>query len=332
MNADLSSVPPRVLVFERIDPTDESLRWLEAQGVAVTRGRTMWSKGFQRYSESEIIEAARGHRAVMGASGAHFTRAVFEALPDLRFISKFGIGVDSIDVGAATRRGILVTNTPVDTQVKPVCEHAITLMLALRKRLLDWTPQFMAEGGWRGDIFASSLAGSTVGIVGLGRIGRGVARRLQGWDVQILGYDPMPDLHVPDVERCSFDEVLQRADIVTLHAAPSPDNERMIDGRALSLMKPTALLINTGRAWLVDYAALRDALRERRIAGAGLDVFETEPPDPADPLFTMPNVAVTPHSATWTTEGMQNMGWRGARNLWAMMSGEGQADIVNPPS
>jgi len=321
--------PTRVLVFERIDPTDESLHWLETQGVVVTRGRSMWSKGFQRYGEAEIIEAASGHQAVMGASGAHFTRPVIEALPDLRFISKFGIGVDSIDVGAATERGILVTNTPVDTQVTPVCEHAIALMLALKKRLLDWTPQFMAGGGWRGDIFASSLAGSTVGIVGLGRIGRGVAQRLAGWDCEILGYDPLPGLDVPGVRRCSFEEVLKHADVVTLHAAPSPDNEKMIDARALSLMKPNSLLINTGRAWLVDYPALRDALRERRIAGAGLDVFETEPPDPQDPLFTLPNVIVTPHSATWTIEGLKNMGWRGARNLWAMISGDGQADVVN---
>lgn len=321
-----------VLVFERIDPTDESLRWLEARGIAVTRGRAMWDRGFERYDEAEIIEAAQGHGSVMGASGAHLTRTVIEALPELRFISKFGIGVDSIDVAAATRRGVLVANTPVDTQVTPVCEHAIALMLALRKRLLDWTPRFMAEGGWRGDIFASSIAGSTVGIVGLGRIGRGVASRLAGWDVEILGHDPVPDLDVPGVTRCGLEELLGRADIVTLHAAPSPDNRKMIDRRALSLMKPNALLINTGRAWLVDYPALRDALREGRIAGAGLDVFETEPPDPTDPLFAMPNVVVTPHSATWTIDGLRNMGWRGARNLWAMISGEGQADIVNPRS
>ena len=203
------------------------------------------------------------------------------------------------------------------------------MMLALKKRLTAWTPQFMADGGWRGDIFASSLAGATVGIVGFGRIGRGVAQRLAGWDVELLAYDPMPGADVPGVTRCGLDELLRRSDIVTLHAAPSPDNKKMIDREALALMKPDALLINTGRAWLVDYPALREALADKRLGGAGLDVFETEPPDPNDPLFTMPNVVVTPHSATWTVESMKNMGWRGARNMWAMLSGEGQADIVN---
>ncbi len=321
---------PSVLVFEQIDPTGESLAWLEAKGVSVTRGRAMWSKGFQRYTEAEIIDAARGFTAVMGASGAHFTRSVIAALPELKFISKFGIGVDSIDLHAASERGIRVTNTPVDTQVVPVCEHAIAMMLALKKRLTQWTPAFMAQGGWRGDIFAGGLAGTTVGIVGFGRIGRGVARRLAGWDVEFLAYDPMPGADVAGVTRVGFDELLRRSDIVTLHAAPSPDNERMVDRAALALMKPNALLINTGRAWLVDYPALREALAGGRLGGAGLDVFETEPPDPRDPLFAMPNVVVTPHAATWTTESMENMGWRGARNTWAMLSGEGQPDIVNP--
>lgn len=326
----IAAVPPRILVFEQIDPTDESLAWLESKGASVVRGRAMWNQGFRRYTEAEIIDAARGFEAVMGASGAHFTRNVIAALPDLKCISKFGIGVDSIDLTAAGERGIRVTNTPVDTQVVPVCEHAIAMMLALKKRLTSWTPQFMAQGGWRGDIFASSLAGTTVGIVGFGRIGRGVAQRLAGWDVELLAYDPMPGPDMPGVTRCEFDELLRRSDIVTLHAAPSPDNRSMVDRGALALMKRDALLINTGRAWLVDYPALREALADRRLGGAGLDVFETEPPDPADVLFTMPNVVVTPHSATWTLESMKNMGWRGARNMWAMLSGEGQADIVNP--
>lgn len=321
---------PRVLVFERIDPTDESLDWLEQQGMAVTRGRVMWEPGFRRYTEAEIIAAAAGCVAVMGASGAHFTRPVIEALPALRFISKFGIGVDSIDLAAATARGIRVSNTPVDTQVGPVCEHTIALMLALTKRLLDWTPQYMRAGGWRSDIFAGIVAGQTIGIVGLGRIGRGVAARLAGWDATLIGYDPGLTEAPPGVALCGLPELLARSDIVTLHATPSPGNRRMIDAAALASMKPTALLINTGRAWLVDQAALRHALETRQIAGAGIDVFETEPPDPADPLFRLPSLLATPHAAAWTLDGMKNMGWTGARNLWAMVSGQGAAYVVNP--
>jgi D-3-phosphoglycerate dehydrogenase / 2-oxoglutarate reductase len=265
----------------------------------------------------------------MGASGAHLTRKVLDALPDLRFISKFGVGVDSIDIAAATEKGILVSNTPVDTQAYLVAEHAIAMILALKKRLLDWTPSHMAGGGWRGDIFAGALAGATVGIIGFGRIGRGVAQRLSGWDVKILAYDPYLKDEVADVTICHLSELLRRSDIVTLHATPTAENRRMIDREAFAQMKPGALLVNTGRAALVDYAALRDALRERRIGGAALDVFETEPPDRNDPLFSLPNVLVTPHSATWVEQGMQNVGWRAAQNMWAMLSGEGEASLVN---
>jgi D-3-phosphoglycerate dehydrogenase / 2-oxoglutarate reductase len=320
---------PRVLAFEYNDPSGESLDWLEARGVEVTRGKAMWAKGFQRYSESEIIQAARGYVGVMGASGAHFTRAVLDALPDLRFISKLGVGVDSIDVAAATEKGVLITNTPVDSQAYLVSEHAIALMLALKKRLLDWTPSFMAHGGWRGDIFAGSLAGSTVGIIGLGRIGQGVARRLAGWDVRILAFDPYLNGVVQGVTMCNFQELLRDSDIVTLHAVPTSENQKMINGGAFAQMKAGALLINTGRASLVDYAALREALRSGRLGGAGLDVFETEPPDPRDPLFAIPNVVVTPHSATWVEEGMKNVSWRAVKNMWAMLSGEGEASLVN---
>jgi D-3-phosphoglycerate dehydrogenase / 2-oxoglutarate reductase len=321
----------RVLIYERIDPTDESTTWLREQGVEVVLGQPMWEKGFKPYSEDDIIAAAQGFEAVMGASGAHFPRRVLDALPKLKYISKFGVGYENIDIPAATEKGILVSNTPVDTQAVPVSEHAIAMMLALNKRLTEWTPSFMAQGGWRGDIFASIVADSTIGIVGMGRIGAGVAKRLAGWDVKILGFDPFLKEAPHGVELCSLERLLAESDVVTLHAAPSPENRKLIDANALARMKPSAVLINTGRAWLVDYPALRSALQEGRIAGAGLDVFETEPPDPLDPLFQMKNVVVSPHSAAWTLPGLKNMGSYGARNLWAMISGIGEASIVNRP-
>lgn len=319
----------KVFVFERIDPTDESPAWLAEQGVEVVLGRPMWEKGFSRYSEAEIIAAATGFDGVMGASGAHFTKTVIDALPQLKFISKFGVGYDSIDIPAATEKGILVTNTPVDTQAVPVSEHAIAMMMALNKRFTEWTPAFMADGGWRGDIFGNIIEGSTIGIIGLGRIGAGVARRLAGWDVKILGYDPFLKESPPGVELCTMERLLEESDVVTLHAVPTPQNEKLINAAALARMKKTAFLINTGRAWLVDYPALRTALADGRIAGAGLDVFETEPPSASDPLFQMKNVVVSPHSAAWTLQGLKNMGWYGARNMWAMVSGTGEPSLVN---
>ena len=174
------------------------------------------------------------------------------------------------------------------------------------------------------------MLGATVGIVGFGRIGRGVAERLAGWGVTILAYDPYANATVPGVKMVDLPTLLESADIVTLHAGPTAENRHLIDGKALARMKTGAILVNTGRGWLVDYAALRSALAEGVIAGAALDVFDREPPDTADPLFTMPNVIATPHVAAWTYDGIQNVGWHGARNLWAMISGEGHADVVNP--
>jgi D-3-phosphoglycerate dehydrogenase len=188
----------------------------------------------------------------------------------------------------------------------------------------------MRQGGWRGTIHSMPIMGSTIGIVGLGRIGRGVAERLSGWGVRILAYDPYVTTPPVGVTMSDLPNLLSASDVVTLHATPTAENRHIIDADALRRMKPTAFLVNTGRGWLVDYGALRAALAEGVIGGAALDVFESEPPRADDTLFRMPNVLATPHVAAWTYDGIQNVGWHGARNLWAMISGEGHADIVNP--
>jgi D-3-phosphoglycerate dehydrogenase len=144
------------------------------------------------------------------------------------------------------------------------------------------------------------MLGATVGIVRLGRIGRGVAERLAGWGVRILAYDPFANAAPGDVTLTDPATLPESSDIVTLHAAPTQENRHLIDSRALARMKPTAIPINTGRRPLVDYAAPRQALASGAIAGAALDVYEREPPDPADPLFSVPNVICTPHVAAWT--------------------------------
>lgn len=320
----------RVFVFERIDPTERSLDWLRERGLELTLGRAMWDVPFRSYTEDEIIEEAQGFEAVMGASGAHFTRRVIEALPRLRFISKFGIGYDSIDVAAATARGILVTNTPDKLDALAVCEHTIACILALKKKLLTWTPDYMRAGGWRAGDFSGFLNGTTLGIVGFGQIGRGVAERLAGWNVRILAHDPYVTDAPSGVKLTDLDRLLAESDIVTLHATPNVDNRHMIDAARLAQMKKGSVLVNAGRASLVDYGALREALSKGHLGGAALDVFEVEPPRTDDPLFSMENVLVTPHTAAWTYDGVQSLGWHGARNLWAMLSGEGHADIVNP--
>lgn len=319
-----------ILAFERYDPTDKSLEWLAEQGVRVKMGHPLWETPFKRFTEDQLIAEAGGCVALMGASGTRITRRVIESLPDLRYISKYGIGYDSIDMEAATGHGVLVSNTPNDFQIFTVSEHAVAMMLALAKQFWTWTPDFMRQGGWRGLTHSATLRGATVGVVGLGRIGRGVVQRLSGWEATIIGYDPYLTEAPPGVELAPLADLIARSDFITLHAAPNAGNRHLLNGQAFAAMKPTAYVINTGRGSLIDYPALREALESKRIAGAALDVFDQEPPRPDDPLFRFPNVICTPHVAAWTAQGTAGIGWHAARNLWAMISGEGHADIVNP--
>lgn len=325
-----SGVEARVFVYERMDPTDKSLEWLEGQGIGVTRGHAMWQQPYRCYSEEEIIAAARDYPAVMGASGARFSERVLKALPQLRCISKFGVGVDNIDVDAASRRGVLIANTPEESEVMDVAEHTVAMILGLKKKLSHWTREYMREGGWRPGVFAETLAGSTIGLIGLGHIGRAVAQRLAGWRVSIKGFDPYCQTPPLGVELTDLRTLLSEADVVSLHASPSAANRHLIDRSAFDLMKPHAILINTARASLVDARSFVDALTSRRIAGAAIDVYDDEPPPTDGELFRQANVIVTPHTAAWTWRGLQNIGWHAARNVYAMFFGEGTADIVNP--
>jgi D-3-phosphoglycerate dehydrogenase len=319
----------RVFVYERMDPTDQSLDWLAERGIHVTRGRPMWQQPYARYSEAEIIAAAAGYPALMGASGVQFSARVIDALPKLRFISKFGVGVDNIDLEAAARRGILIANTPEDSEVVDVAEHTLGMILTLRKKLLQWTAHYMQQGGWRPGIFAETIAGSTVGLIGLGHVGRAVVARLKGWGVTVQAHDPYCAPPPAEVQLTDLRTLLKTSDIISLHATPSAENRHMIDEAAFDLMKPTAILINTARAWLVDTHALVKALRSKRVAGAAIDVYDQEPPAADSELLRQENLVVTPHTAAWTWKGLQNIAWHAARNLSAMMLGDGQADLVD---
>jgi len=319
----------RVLVYERMDPTDQSLDWLAQRGIRVTRGRAMWQQPYARYSNAEIIAAAAGYPALMGASGVQFTAQVIDSLPELRFISKFGVGVDNINLAAAARRGILIANTPEDSEVVDVAEHTLGMILTLRKKLLQWTPQYLQQGGWRPGIFAETVAGSTVGLIGLGHVGCAVVARLQGWGVKIQAHDPYVTLAPAEVQLTDLRTLLKTSDIVSLHATPSAENHHMVDEAAFDLMKATAILINTARASLIDTRALITALKSKRIAGAAVDVYDQEPPDADSELFRQDNLVVTPHTAAWTWNGVQNIAWHAARNLSAMLLGDGRADLVN---
>jgi D-3-phosphoglycerate dehydrogenase / 2-oxoglutarate reductase len=325
------SADPSVYVY---DPVDEPIEWLLDRGVRVTFGAPLFSTGRSRpkIPEDELVAAAQGHSALMGASGAFITRWVMEQLPDLRYISKLGIGHEVIDLAAATERGIMVTNTPADAEAEPVAEHAIALMLALVKQLHWYSGTYIARGGWRAaDRMAGTLRGSTVGIVGLGHIGRAVAARLGPWGARLIGADIRPGAIPDGVEQVDLRTLLCTADIVTLHVPGRAATEGpLLDGERLESLKPGALLVNTARGNLVDQPVLARLLTEGRIGGAAVDVYSPEPPPPDDPLLSAPNLIATPHMAAWNAQLRREMATMAFRNLWTMLTGGLPEDLVNP--
>jgi D-3-phosphoglycerate dehydrogenase len=258
------------------------------------------------------------------------SRRVIEGLPRLRFLVRYGVGVDGIDVAAATERGIPVVNVP-DYGTDEVASHAVALLLALARKLALLDRQTRA-GRW--NVFEAApirrLAGQTVGIVGCGRIGSRVAKKLAGFDLRLLGADPYVTAFPPGVEPAPLDRLLAESDHVTLHCPLTDETRHLIDRRALGRMKPTAVLINTARGGIVDTAALADALRAGRLAAAGLDVTEQEPLAPASPLLEMEQVIVTPHAAWYSEEGRSDLKRSVAEEAVRLARGERPRHCVNP--
>jgi D-3-phosphoglycerate dehydrogenase len=281
-------------------------------------------------SPAELITRAAGATAIINVrSYCVFDAATLEALPGLRMISILGTGTDNVDLAAATERGIVVTNTPAVSAVS-VAEATIGLMLAISRRipLLD---RHLRAGLWQHEV-GPELRGKTLGIIGLGAIGSEVAGLGRGLGMQVIGWSFHRDeeraarLGVSLVE---FDELLRTADVISLHLRASPRAVGIIGRRELALMKPTAYLINTARGALVDEAALIEALRERRIAGAALDVFAVEPLPADSPLLSLDNVVITPHAAAVTHEAQARLARLPVENIIAFLEGRPQ-NVVNP--
>lgn len=257
-----------------------------------------------------------------------FTAEVLRDSPGLQVIARVGVGVDSIDLAAATDLGIAVASTPGANE-DTVADHAIALMLALLRRIPE-NDAGVRKGDWnRTGVHAPRLlTGCTVGLVGYGNIGRRVARRLAGFDVELLVADPaVTDLEFPRV--VELDELLSSADIVSLHTPLVPATRHLIDEEALLRMRPHAVLINTSRGEVVDEGALFRALRDRVIAGAALDVFEVEPPHDS-PLMDLANVVVSPHVGGISTASLAEMTRRATDAVLAVLAGRVPDGLVNP--
>ncbi len=284
----------------------------------------------RKYTRRELIERLPGTYAAMAGSEPYDDRTL-SAAPELRIIARWGVGHDQVDVDAATRRGVAVAMA-FGANHEAVADAAFALMAGLANDVLRYH-RLVAGGGWGGR-YHVGLHGKTVGIVGLGRIGRAFARRCRGFAMRILGRDPLlPDDAIRGfgVEPVSLERLLREADFVSLHAPRAPETERLVDREALALMKPSAYLINTSRGGVVDEAALIEALAGGVIAGAGLDVFETEPPE-GSPLLALDNVLLMPHSAGASADAVDAVSERCVDSILAIHRGRdpGEDLVLNP--
>jgi len=238
----------------------------------------------------------------------------------LKVISRYGSGVDNIDMAAARENGITVCNTP-GANAQSVADLAIGLMLCAARRLpmLDRSTK---TGEWQRTT-GTELFHKTIGIIGLGAVGKGVARRAQGFSMRVLAYDIMPDYNfaqINGINVVTLEELLEASDFITLHLPLNVDTRCILDREALRLVKPNAILINTARGGLIDEAAVHEMLVSGRLGGLGLDVYENEPPGDS-PLFKLDSVVATPHIASHTKEAIRNVTDISIRNLIDVLSG-----------
>jgi phosphoglycerate dehydrogenase-like enzyme len=266
---------------------------------------------------SRPLEQQVGEAVALIPSMARLTASVIAAAPHLKLIVQFGAGLEGVDRAAAEARGIPVKNAP-GANAQAVAELALFLMLALARRLPEHRRSFAARVV--GDPPGTEIQGKVLGIVGLGATGRALARMARGLGIRVIALRRQPGADLdPDAEwvggSADLDRLLAEADYVSLHLPTTPETRGLIDGARLEKMKPTACLINVGRGDLVDRQALLQALRDRRIRGAGLDVYWEEPPDPSDPLFSLDNVVATPHLGGVTEEAMARIADRVAAIL-----------------
>jgi len=248
----------------------------------------------ERLKEADIAVNIRGR--------TRFTAEVLQACPQLKLISIWGTGTDNVDLKAAATRGITVTNTP-GANALAVAEHTVALMLAVVKHLAQ-ADRAMRQDGWPRNL-VPQLRGKRLGLIGTGLIGREVAAMGRGLGLEVVAWTYHPNVSLAvslGLRYVELDELLRTADILSMHLRATPDAHHFLNRERLALLKPTAFVVNTARGALIDEAALIEWLREKRIAGAGLDVFETEPLPAGHPLTALPNVLLTPHCGGMTPD------------------------------
>jgi D-3-phosphoglycerate dehydrogenase len=299
---------PRVLISDKLE--SPGLDLLRQAGVELDERHGL--------TGDALKEAVRAADGVIVRSGTKITAELLENPGKLRAVVRAGVGVDNIDVAAATRRGIVVMNTPGGNTVS-TAEHTITMLMAVA-RMIPAADASMHQGKWeRGKFVGTQLAGKTIGIIGLGRIGREVARRAAGLDMKVLGFDPFlsPDKAAQlGIEATSeLGQLLPRCDFITVHTPLTDETRDLIGAKQLALLPRGARVLNCARGGIINEAALAEALQSGHLAGAALDVFVQEPPPADHPLLKLPNVVVTPHLGASTAEAQLSVAREAAQLL-----------------
>jgi len=335
---------PRVFIFAPADESGATHKKLEAQGCELILGSASWETA-QGNNEPEMARMADGCDALVGTSirSAPITRRIMESSNRLRIVAKYTIGVDDVDVEAATALGILVTHCPTESNWGGVAEGTLAAMLTMLKKVRERDRHLKERGGWRDARLQGTYVGSrgdgyagiTIGLIGLGRVGTRVATLLRPWKMNILATDPyVPDAKFTEVgvKRADLTTLLRESDVVSLHVVLTRETRHMIAAPQLALMKPTAVLINTSRGPCVQEGALIEALLKGTIGGAALDVFEDEPLSVDSPLRNLGDkVLLSPHMVSSNVASGLGPGIRWAtESVLGALRGEVPDNVYNP--
>jgi glyoxylate reductase len=307
----------------------------EAIEIARARASVDLHTGTDPLGQDQLIARLKGRQGLVSLITDAIDETMLAACPDLRVVSNVAVGFNNVDVAAATRRGVVITNTP-DVLTDTTADFAWALLMSVARRIVE-SDRYVREGRWdKWDfrlLWGADIHGKTLGVVGFGRIGRAMARRASGFDMRVLYQDAVPADPATEKElnarRVDLATLLRESDFVTLHTPLLADTRHLINAQALRAMKKTAYLVNASRGPVVDEAALAQALQEGWIAGAGLDVFEHEPKVHPG-LLGLPNVVLAPHLGSASTDTRRKMATLAVENCLAVLEGRAPLTPVNP--
>jgi len=285
-----------------------------------------------KLSQEQLIAQVGDAHALMIRSGVKITREVLQAAPHLKIVARAGVGVDNVDLAAATEHGVIVVNTPGGNTIS-TAEFTLGLMLSLA-RFIPQGDASLKAGKWdRKTFIGVELRGKTLGLVGFGRIGRAVAKRALAFEMTVIAYDPYvtaESARADGVEKVELDDLYARADFISLHALINNDTHHMINAASIAKMKDGVRIINAARGALIDDADLAEAIKSGKVAGAAVDVYEEEPPPPNHPLLGLPNVIDTPHLAASTSDAQVTVGVEAAELIVDYLLRGKLANVCNP--